>query len=84
MAFSFHLFVFQITMDRQKVARLAAPFILNGHRLMVHSRSRVVRDALLEAAKVSMFDVSFRGWWLSCESFLMMLLLNSIYYYLLK
>ncbi|OQR75176.1 translation initiation factor eIF-2B subunit alpha-like, partial [Tropilaelaps mercedesae] len=45
-------FLQKISMDRQKVARLAAPFILNGHRLMVHSRSRVVRDALLGAAKI--------------------------------
>ncbi|XP_003741705.1 translation initiation factor eIF-2B subunit alpha [Galendromus occidentalis] len=50
-------FLRKISSDRHKVAKLAAHFILNGHRILVHSRSRVVRDALLEAAKRSNFTV---------------------------
>jgi len=52
-----HTFLDKIIHDRKRVAKLAAPFIVHGHNILVHSRSRVVRDALIEAAKTSSFTV---------------------------
>lgn len=36
---------------RPKIAKLGAPFILDGHRILTHSKSRVVLQMLKEAAK---------------------------------
>jgi translation initiation factor eIF-2B subunit alpha len=36
---------------RPKIARLGAPFILDGHRILTHSKSRVVLQMLKEAAR---------------------------------
>lgn len=36
---------------RPKIAKLGSPFILDGHKILTHSRSRVVLQVLKEAAK---------------------------------
>ena len=38
---------------RPKIAKLGAPFILDGHKILTHSKSRVVLQMLIEAAQTS-------------------------------
>jgi len=45
------LFLKKLQEARPKIAHLGAPFILDGHRILTHSKSRVVLQMLLEAAK---------------------------------
>lgn len=45
------IFLKKLQFARPKIATLGAPFILDGHKILVHSRSRVVLRMLVEAAK---------------------------------
>jgi len=45
------IFLRKLQCARPKIAKLGASFILDGHRILVHSKSRVVLQMLVEAAK---------------------------------
>lgn len=46
-----NLFLKRLNETRGKIAKLASPFILDGSRILTHSRSRVVLQTLITAAK---------------------------------
>ncbi|XP_064612849.1 translation initiation factor eIF2B subunit alpha-like [Liolophura sinensis] len=46
-----NLFLQKVATSRQKISKLAHPFILDGATILTHSRSRVVLHVLKEAAK---------------------------------
>ncbi|XP_031763822.2 translation initiation factor eIF-2B subunit alpha isoform X2 [Galleria mellonella] len=48
-----HIFLNQLLEARGKVAEQALPFISDGCKILTHSRSRVVLQAMLEAAKAN-------------------------------
>ncbi|XP_046641129.1 translation initiation factor eIF-2B subunit alpha-like [Daphnia pulicaria] len=47
------IFLRKLQEARPKIARLGAPFILDGHKILTHSKSRVVLQTLVEAAVIS-------------------------------
>nr|CAH0101978.1 unnamed protein product [Daphnia galeata] len=47
------IFLRKLQETRPKIARLGAPFILDGHKILTHSKSRVVLQTLVEAAVTS-------------------------------
>lgn len=47
------LFLQKLAEARGKVARLASPFIIDGTRILTHSMSRVVLQAMMEAARAN-------------------------------
>lgn len=51
------IFLRKLQEARPKIARLGAPFILDGHRILTHSKSRVVLQMLVEAARNKRFHV---------------------------
>ena len=51
------IFLRKLQEARPKIARLGAPFILDGHKILTHSKSRVVLQMLVEAARTKRFHV---------------------------
>lgn len=51
------IFLRKLQEARPKIALLGAPFILDGHRILTHSKSRVVLQMLVEAARNKRFHV---------------------------
>ena len=47
------IFLRKLQEARPKIARLGAPFILDGQKVLTHSKSRVVLQLLIEAAEKS-------------------------------
>ena len=47
------IFLRKLQEARPKIAKLGAPFILDGHKILTHSKSRVVLQMLIEAAQTS-------------------------------
>ncbi|XP_008486746.1 translation initiation factor eIF-2B subunit alpha-like [Diaphorina citri] len=43
------VFLKKLTLARGKVAKLAAPFIVDGSKILVHSMSRVILETIREA-----------------------------------
>lgn len=51
------IFLRKLQEARPKIAKLGAPFILDGHRILTHSKSRVVLQMLVEASRTKRFHV---------------------------
>lgn len=51
------IFLRKLLEARPKIAKLGAPFILDGHKILTHSKSRVVLEVLVEAAQTKCFHV---------------------------